>query len=226
MKRPRIRQLGERAVTIDFGNRIDAGLNDRVVALAASFGRDAFPGFVECLPAYSSLTVFYDPVAVRKAGPDRADAAGFVREFCLRRAAELSVEGAADVKTVEIPVSFAPEDAPDLADLAASNGLEPEETIGIFLAGEYRVYMLGFLPGFAYLGELDERIAAPRLETPRKRVPRGSVGIAGRQTGIYPFDSPGGWRLIGRTGTVMFDPRRDPPSLLSAGDRVKFVKAV
>jgi inhibitor of KinA len=137
-------------------------------------------------------------------------------------AGELKELGAVENRRIEIPVKFGGDYGPDLDTAAALSGLAPDEFVSIFLEREYRVYMLGFLPGFPYMGEVDERIAVPRLASPRTRVPRGSVGIAGRQTGIYPLESPGGWQLIGRTDVKMFEPESDPPVLLQPGDLVTF----
>ncbi|HEX8638388.1 MAG TPA: 5-oxoprolinase subunit PxpB, partial [Pyrinomonadaceae bacterium] len=130
-----------------------------------------------------------------------------------------------NARLVEIPVYFDDESAPDLRFVAETNNLSPNEVIEIFTSQIYRVYMLGFLPGFAYMGEIDDRIAAPRKTSPRLKVPAGSVGIAGRQTGIYPFASPGGWQIIGRTDVDLFTPNRENPTYLRAGDSVKFCKA-
>jgi KipI family sensor histidine kinase inhibitor len=137
-------------------------------------------------------------------------------------AAEGPATGAAPV---HISVTYGGADGPDLASVAAFASCSEEDVIRLHTENVYRVYMLGFLPGFAYLGSVDPRIAMPRLGTPRLRVPAGSVGIAGAQTGIYPSEMPGGWRIIGRTSIKLFDPTRDEPSMLKAGDRVKFVAA-
>jgi inhibitor of KinA len=132
-------------------------------------------------------------------------------------------ESSADARTVEVPVSYGGGDGPDLAAVAAFAGCPEDEVIRLHTATEYRVYMLGFLPGFPYMGLVNEKIAMPRLDSPRLRVPPGSVGIAGLQTGIYPFESPGGWRIIGRTALRLFDESRPDPFLFKAGDRVRFV---
>ncbi|HLM01263.1 MAG TPA: 5-oxoprolinase subunit PxpB, partial [Pyrinomonadaceae bacterium] len=190
--------LGENALTIDFGNEISLALNNKVLRLAAFLDENKFAGFGEIVPAYSSLTVFFDVFAVRKNFPEFPTAFAAVRAF-LENALENSgeIEFAAS-RLIEIPVSFAESSAPDLEFVAAENNLSRGKVIEIFLSKTYRVFMLGFLPGFAYLGETDERIAAPRKPVPRLKVPKGSVGIAERQTGIYPFESPGGWQIIGK----------------------------
>jgi KipI family sensor histidine kinase inhibitor len=145
-------------------------------------------------------------------------------EATVRAAASAAAElAAAPPRRVEIPVTYGGEAGPDLDFVARRAGLTPAQVVGLHTGREYRVYLMGFTPGFAYLGELDERIETPRLETPRLRVPAGSVGIAGRQTGIYPLESPGGWRLIGLTALTLFDPAAAAPFLLAPGDLVRFV---
>jgi len=166
-------------------------------------------------PAYASILIDFDPLAIRHSGVERA-------------AAELFAEAAAapvpEPRLVEIPVVYGGEYGPDLEGVAALTGLTPDEVVAIHSGAEYLVYFLGFSPGFPYLGGMPESIAAPRLETPRRRVPAGSVAIGGRQTGVYPMASPGGWRIIGRTPLRLFDLAADPPVLLQMGDRVRFVE--
>jgi len=165
---------------------------------------------------YASVTVYFDPLAV---GPTEV-------EERLRRAATLRAGATVTAgRRVDVPVHYGGEDGPDVEDVAAFARCSSEEVIARHAAREYRVFMLGFLPGFPYMGIVDERIALPRRATPRLAVPAGSVGIAGLQTGIYPVESPGGWRLIGRTSLGLFDPGARPPSLLQAGDIVRFLRA-
>ncbi|AHL22642.1 5-oxoprolinase subunit PxpB [Thermococcus nautili] len=203
--------LGDSALLVSFGEVIDEETNDRVHALAGAIEKANFEWLVEVVPAYSSLEVIYDPKLIDFEGVKRAIQG---LEFSAEK-----FEG----RLVEIPVLYGGEHGPDLEFVAEYNGLTPEEVIEIHSKPVYRVYFLGFLPGFAYLGGMDERIATPRLEKPRLKVPAGSVGIAGKQTGIYPLESPGGWRLIGRTPLRLFNPSKEPPTLLQPGDRVKFV---
>jgi len=203
--------LGDSALLVSFGEVIDEETNDRVHALAKAIEKASFEWLVEVVPAYSSLAVIYDPKLIDFDGVKRAIQG---LEFSAEK-----FEG----KLVEIPVLYGGEYGPDLEFVAEYNGLTPEEVIEIHSKPVYRVYFLGFLPGFAYLGGMDERIATPRLEKPRLKVPAGSVGIAGKQTGIYPLESPGGWRLIGRTPLRLFNPSKEPPTLLQPGDKVKFV---
>ncbi len=222
---PRIFQLGESAITVEFGDSISETLNDRAVSLAERFDRAPFPGFIESVPAYASTTVFYDPVAVRRAFPDFNAAGDAVKVLIDSAIAGLDRRETKTAKPIEIPVDFSAECGLDLEALAVRSSLKVTDVISIFTARIYRVYMIGFLPGFAYMGEVDERIASPRKETPRTLVPNGSIGIAGRQTGIYSLDSPGGWQIIGRTDVSMFRPEDEEPCFLKAGDHVQFVPA-
>lgn len=218
----RIFPLGENALTIEFANKISEELNDRVLYLAHYFEQHHFPGFIETVPAYSSLTIFFDLHRVKARFPKFAtgfEAVKDIAEKALRKAAPVVQQ---ESTPIEIPVFFDEASAPDLKDLAALHGLTREQVIEIFTSKIYRVYMLGFLPGFAYMGEVDERIATPRREIPRVRVQKGSVGIAGRQTGIYPFDSPGGWQIIGRTTEHLFTPDDDTPCFFRPGEKIKF----
>jgi len=220
---PKIFPLGDGALTVDFGNTISVELNDRAIALASYFSGNPFEGFIEAVPAYSSVSIFYDLVEVRRNFAEFETAFDAVLEIVRASLDRVSSEIGKVSRTIEIPVDFGPDAAPDLVRIAAHRGLTVEETVGIFTSGTYRVYMLGFLPGFAYMGEVDVRIAVPRRDSPRLKVPRGSVGIAGRQTGIYLLESPGGWQIIGRTDLELFTPDAKTPCLLAPGDNVRFV---
>jgi len=217
--------LGDSALTVEFGNEISAALNNRALNLACFFDANPFSGFVETVPAYASLTVFYDVSTVRKNFSEFPTAFAAVKTLAENALRNLDNRAASDARLIEIPVCFRKEFALDLESLAASSNLSTEKVIEIFLAKNYLVYMLGFLPGFAYMGEVDERIAAPRKSSPRLKVPKGSVGIAGQQTGIYSLESPGGWQIIGRTNVELFTPNEKTPTLLQAGDWVKFYQA-
>ncbi len=222
----RIFPLGDAALTVEFGTDISEALNKKALALADRFERDGFSGFIECAPAYASTTIFYDLVAVRRAFPQFPTAYDAVCSFVADAMTKADKSVAGDrAGTIEIPVRFDADAAPDLEFVAEKNGLSTDRVIDIFLDKTYRVFMLGFLPGFSYMGEVDERIATPRKSTPRLAVPKGSVGIAGRQTGIYSLKSPGGWQIIGRTDVNMFTPDAASPTLLDAGDSVRFVRA-
>ena len=214
--------IGDNALTIEFGSEIAVELNDRVVQTAEFFERNPFDGLIEMLPAYASLSFFYDVQVVRKNFPDLATAFDAVKYLAENALQNLNESPIVNARLIEIPVSFDAEFALDLEFVAQTNGLSADEVIEIFLARTYRVYMLGFLPGFAYMGEVDECIAAPRKTSPRLKVPKGSVGIAGRQTGIYPLESPGGWQIIGATNVELFTPNAESPTFLQAGDSVKF----
>src|SRR5687768_4140864 len=222
---PKIFPLGVGAVTVDFGNEISLSLNTKAISLAAYLERHRFPGLIEAVPAYSSVGVFYYPSEVRQHIPESETAFAAVSgiiEAALQNQIE-TVE--ADPRLIEIPTDFSEEAAVDIDVIAAYGGLSSAKVIDLFASKTYRVFMLGFLPGFSYMGEVDSRIAVPRKESPRKKVPKGSVGIAGNQTGIYPLESPGGWQIIGRTDLEMFTPGNESPCLLKPGDHVKFVRA-
>jgi KipI family sensor histidine kinase inhibitor len=201
--------VGESALSVEFGDAIDPALNARVRGLDRVLGDEGFPGFREAIPTYRALLVLYDPRATRYA------------EACahLRRLAEAAPAGETAGALHVVPTRYGGEDGPDLAEVARRHGLGETEVVGAHASAEYTAFMLGFTPG---LGLLPEALATPRRSTPRVRVPAGSVAIAGRQTGIYPVASPGGWSLIGRTSVRLFDPFADPPSLIQPGDRVRF----
>ncbi|MEP7148572.1 MAG: 5-oxoprolinase subunit PxpB [Acidobacteriota bacterium] len=220
---PKIFALGDRCITVDFGNKISIELNNKTLSLASRLSDYPFRGFIEAVPAYSSVAVFYDAVEVRRNLSEfnsAFEAVSNILRVALRQPdATLQTDG----RIFEIPVDFSERAALDLNFVASYANLSSGEVIDRFLAKAYRVYMIGFLPGFAYMGDVDERIAAPRKDSPRTRVPKGSVGIASRQTGIYPLESPGGWQIIGQTDIELFTPNDSTPSLLRAGDEVRFV---
>lgn len=215
--------LSDSSITIDFGAVIDAGINSLVAQLFDYCNKYPFDGYIECVPAYASLTVFYEVIAVRNAHPQANTAYAIVETYLVNAMINLESIESQEPDLIEIPVVY---DGEDLAFVAAHNQLTIEEVIRIHTQAVYRVYMMGFLPGFAYLGGMDERIATPRKSTPRIKVPAGSVGIAGEQTGIYPLESPGGWQLIGRTSIPLFNMDSPNPTLLKAGDLVRFVREV
>lgn len=219
--------LGDSAITIDLGNCIDEYHNIKSIAIHEWLAARPFPGRLDVIAAYSSVTVFYDPVGLVLAGIAGPMGAYSWLEGLLRRAWEEAVAipaglPAAEPRMVDIPVCYEGEYAPDLERVAAQKGLSPEEVVGLHTAGRYRVYMIGFLPGFPYLGRLDNRLDIPRKPQPEV-VRAGGVGIAGMQTGIYPLDSPGGWWIIGRTPVRLFDADAGSPALLRAGDQVRFL---
>ena len=221
--RPRISSLGDDCVTVDIGNEISIDLNSEAIALAARLNEFKFPGLVEAVPAYSSVSVFFDLAVVRRSVEQSETAWTSITRYIDQALEDLPVNANENGRTVQIAVDFSEEVAQDLDRVADFARMTRSEVIELFTSKTYRVYMLGFLPGFAYMGEVDERIAIPRHESPRTSVPKGSVGIAGRQTGIYPFHSPGGWQIIGKTSDEMFSLNREPNSLLMPGDEVRFV---
>ena len=217
----RIFSLGDSALTIDFGNVIDETINKRILALFKQLQQHPLPGMIEVVPAYSSLSIFYDVVALRK----NVSHHNTVNEWMQREADKFMQQhieidpGSSTI--MNIPVCYDEEFGTDLQQIAKEKKLSKEEIIRFHCSKQYRVFMLGFLPGFPYMGEVDEKIAMPRKSQPRQ-VAAGSVAIAGGQTGIYPLASPGGWSVIGRTPLKLFDPEKEKPSLLNAGDTVEF----
>ncbi len=208
----RILPYGDSYIYVAFKNEISEAVNDRVVALCGAIDNASFSWVKNCIPAYCTLLIEYDSTAI-----------GFnTASQCVRELVNSGKANPVNRRTVIIPVCYGGEYGPDMQVLCSHCGLSPEEVTAIHSSPEYRVYMLGFRPGFPYLGGMDGRIAMPRKQTPRLKVPAGSCGIAGEQTGIYPCESPGGWQIIGRTPLKLFDAGRQEPSLLRAGDLVKF----
>ncbi|MBL0182191.1 MAG: 5-oxoprolinase subunit PxpB [Chitinophagaceae bacterium] len=216
-----ISALSETALLVSFDNAIDDAINETVIALQQAFTADFFTGFIETVPAYSSLAVFYDAVAIRKYHPGETTAFDFVKKHTERLMAGLVDTVTENEKElITVPVYY---NGDDLDEVAGQHKISVEELVHIHAEKIYRVFMIGFQPGFAYMGKLDERIATARKASPRTMVPAGSVGIAGFQTGIYPFSSPGGWQLIGQTPSKIFDKEQTTPCLFKAGDYIKFI---
>ena len=211
--------LGDRTILITLGDSINEVTHRRVRAACAHIERSDIPGVTELVPAFASVAVHYDPVAV--SGGAGSPYQRLVRQLDARLGS-LTVDAVIPAAVVEVPVCYGGDLGPDLEDVAHQHEMTPAEVVRIHARGEYLVYMIGFMPGFAYMGGLDERIATPRRGSPRTEVPAGTVGIGGNQTGVYPLPSPGGWNLIGRTPMRMFQADRDPPTRLHAGDRVRF----
>jgi len=212
-----VRLCGDSMLLVELEPSIDPVINERAILLASKVrGRNA-RGVRDVVPGYCTVGVHFDPLQTDLAALEHAVAADM--------ASIGSVEAVADRAPIEIPVEYGGDGGPDLKAVAEFAGCSEAEVVRRHQQGLYRVYMLGFVPGFAYMGRVDPSIAAPRHRVPRERVPAGSVGIAGAQTGVYPIDSPGGWQLIGRTSTVMFEAGRERPSLLGPGDLVRFVAA-
>ena len=209
----KFRTASDRAVIAYLGDSIGAESHTRVVRLLRAIELDRPPWLLNLHPAYCSLLVTFDALAVEPAE---------VEATLTRLEHEAGAARDEEPRTVEIPVCYGGECGPDLEALAAAHGHTPGRVIEIHSGEVYRAYFLGFAPGFAYLGDVPESIATPRHSTPRRSVPAGSVGIAGRQTGVYPFATPGGWQLIGRTPLAMFRADRAEMSLIALGDRVRF----
>ena len=208
----RFLSAGDRALVVEFGDHIDRALSEEVLRLAASLRADELLGIVETVPTFRSLMVHYDPLVT-----SRAELEGAIASLLDR---EPGPRGAATVWRV--PVCYEDEFAPDLAEVARLSGLAPDEVVRLHSSVRYHVYMLGFLPGFPYLGDLPAELSLPRRADPRVRVPPGSIAIATSLSAIYPYESPGGWHLIGTTPLRLFDLDHPKPALLAPGDAVLF----
>jgi len=218
----RIYYLSEHALTIEFGQEIAEHIFRKVHGFNNLLYRQPFPGFVTTVPAYATLTIYYDILKVAAADMAGMDCFEKVSGYLTMLANAQKNTPVPKSAPIAIPVCYGGDLGPDIDEVASLNQLSAQEVIQLHSAATYLVYMIGFVPGFAYMGGLDEKLATPRKTTPLKAVPAGSVGIAGQQTGIYPLQSPGGWQIIGQTPLVLFDVHRPQPSLLKAGDRVIF----
>jgi KipI family sensor histidine kinase inhibitor len=212
---PRVTAFGESALLIELGDVFDESLAGwaRALALQWSFG--------PAVPAYASVVVSFDPERIEPEIAERRAREMLARGTTYLAEADPARPDKLRTRLIEIPTRY---DGPDIGDTASRSGMSVDELVTVHSGREYSAIFVGFMPGFAYLGRLDARIVAPRLERPRAHVPGGSVAIADGQTGVYPFTSPGGWRLIGSTDVVMFDPSADEPARIRAGDRVRFVR--
>ena len=206
-------QASDQSMLMYLGEEIALPTHQRVLKLLRLLQKEAPPWLRNVQPAYCSLMLTFDPCCVHP-----AEVEATLQQFEERAQSERCPKP----RLVEIPVCYDEEFAPDLDEVAKAHGLNPQDVIRLHSSRTYHAYFLGFAPGFAYLGQLPEEIATPRLKTPRKKVPVGSVGIAGNQTAVYPFATPGGWRLIGRTPLTLFRANRKPMELISIGDRVRF----
>jgi KipI family sensor histidine kinase inhibitor len=209
---PRIIPASDRSLLVSFGEEISLDAHHAVLRLTR--GLEGAPEVLNLHPSYSSVLIDFDPRRHRHAAME-----DLVRER-LEKAPEPAPN---ESRLVEIPVQYGGDLGPDLNDVAQHTGLPPERVVEIHSSAEYLVYFLGFSPGFPYLGGMPAEISTPRLASPRKQVPAGSVAIGGSQTGVYPLATPGGWRIIGRTSLKLFDVQSDPPALLRMGDRVRFI---
>lgn len=213
--------LGDSAATIDLGNIIDEALNDKVIAMQQWLLANPFEGVKDILVAYSSITIIYDTALIKKIFHPSSTVFDFIKQKLQQAYYNSLVLPAEDTATIHIPVCYDDEFGIDLNQMAGQKQISKEEIVRLHTSKQYRVYMIGFLPGFSYMAGVDERLITPRKEQPVNVVP-GSVGIAGAQTGIYPFHSPGGWNIIGRTPVQLFDPASKELVKLKAGDRVQF----
>ncbi len=209
----RILPAGDLALVVEFGNEISPSCNDKVRRLNQCFKRQDIPGIIETVPTYRSLLIYYDPLKLS------------YKKLCRYIKAFFGAgpeTGAYHKKRIEIPVCYGGRYGEDLADVAQHVGMSEAEVISLHSGTDYLIYMMGFLPGFPYLGGMDGRLKTPRLPNPRTAIPAGSVGIGGEQTGVYPIASPGGWRLIGRTPLKLYDSGNEKPTLYQTGDYVRF----
>jgi len=205
---------GDRALLVEYGDGIDPVINEKVRAMTTLLKRNLPAGVEAVVPAYRSLSIIYDPLATTP---------GRLAEILHALEADSRAAEIAKAKVVPIPVCYGGEFGPDIGVVAEHTGLREDEIVVIHIAVDYPIYMIGFTPGFCYLGGLDRRLQMPRRKTPRTNLPAGSVGVAESQTGMYPVDSPGGWQIIGRTPLRLFAPARENPFLYEAGDRIRFV---
>jgi len=212
--RHRLVQAGDAALVVEFEDRIDPGISAMAAALADGLNAEDVAGVRDIVPTYRSVTVYFDPLRT-----NQETLAAAIERLAARTASRETHRR----DQIQIPVCYGGDHGPDLVRVAAFAGLSEADVVDLHSSAVYRVLMLGFTPGFAYMGLVDSRIAAPRLEMPRPRVARGSVGIAREQTGIYPSETPGGWQLIGRTPVRPFDLSKPDPFLFRAGDEVRFV---
>ena len=209
-----IQPLGDTGIIIQFGTEISEAIYQQIRQYVYWLEQSCIEGIVEWVPAYTTLAVFYRPNIISY---------DELSQKLLKIGEKIESMPVPDPIVIEIPTLYGKEAGPDIQFVAETNGLSVEEVVKIHSSSDYLIYMIGFVPGFPYLGGMDKRIAAPRKKTPRSRIPAGSIGIAGEQTGIYPLETPGGWQIIGRTPVKLYDPQKQDPILLKAGDYIRFV---
>ena len=212
--KPRIVPLGDSTLLVQFGDEIDLTINQRVHTFANLIANSVISGVIETVPAYATLLVHYDSLILSFTQ---------IKDHLRAQISQMEENESRKPRRIEVPVRYGGELGPDLEFVASHCGLRVENVIRIHSGKIYSVYMMGFTPGYPYMGKLDDALITPRLETPRTRVPAGTVAIAGSQTGIYSIESPGGWQLIGWTPLKLFDPESESPFLFSPGDEVKFI---
>lgn len=218
-----IKPLGDSALIVQLGEGIDPEIHERVKYTSKLLSDNPFDGFIEIVPAYNNLTVYYDPYIVHSTQKGTLTAFKKVCNYLMPLVQHFEIDKTERPRKISIPVCYGGEFGPDIENVAEYHNMTTEEVIRIHAGSECLVYMLGFAPGFPFMGGMDTRIATPRKETPRLSIPPGSIGIAGKQTGIYPFETPGGWQIIGRTPLNLFLPNMSPPTLLQAGDIIHFI---
>lgn len=205
---------GDKSLVMEFGNNISPEINTKIRSMVTAIDESEFHGIEEVIPTYRSILIIYNPLII-----DYQD----IIDKLKKMETHLNDTSNNEVRIIELPTVYGGEYGPDIEFVAKHNNLTIEEVIEIHSSTDYLLYMLGFTPGFGYLGGMSEKIETPRLQVPRTKIPAGSIGIAGKQTGIYPIDSPGGWQLIGRTPVKLYDPLAEPPVLLNAGDYIRFI---
>ncbi|WP_079508782.1 5-oxoprolinase subunit PxpB [Mesobacillus jeotgali] len=214
--------LGDNAIIVELGKDINIETQHKVQFVVSLLDKYAKDWMIEYIPAFTTVTLFYDPLKVMRDSNKDELPYYYVRSWLQSSLTRIAIATDTTQRVVEIPVCYGGELGPDIEFVARHNNLAAEEVIHLHSNGEYIVYMIGFAPGFPYIGGMSEKIATPRKETPRLKIPPRSVGIAGKQTGVYPIETPGGWQLIGRTPLELFRPEEDPPTLLRPGDRIRF----
>ncbi|WP_027624205.1 5-oxoprolinase subunit PxpB [Clostridium lundense] len=211
---PKYLIAGDKAITVEFGNEIKEEINKLVRSMSYAINNKNIEGIVEIIPTYRSISIQYNPLII-----SIEELIDKLKEIH----SNIDKVQLPPTKVIQIPTVYGGEYGPDIEFIAQHNNISVEEVIKLHTSVDYLIYMLGFTPGFTYLGGLPKEIETPRLKTPRTKIPAGSTGIAGKQTGIYPIQSPGGWQLIGRTPLKLYDPKRNPPIILNAGDYLRFV---
>lgn len=219
-----IRALGDSALVVQLDNEINVQTHQKIVTIIDLMEAEPFNGFIEAVPGYNNLTVFYDPITVLlHEQKTNQTAFHFVSSYMLNYVNKTKSKSSINHRLIEIPVLYGEEFGPDLEYVAKYNNITPEKVIELHTEKDYLVYMIGFAPGFPYLADVHKNISTPRKEKPRPKIPAGSVGIAGEQTGMYPLESPGGWQIIGQTPIELFTPEQSPPTLLQSGDKIRFI---
>lgn len=220
-----VRPLGDSALVIQLDKSISPTIHNQIIGIVELLESDPFEGFIEAVPSYNNITIFYDPVIVYLNNQIHLKKTSFeiVCAFMMNYVRKSDCKLPIKNRLVEIPVIYGGRFGPDLEFVAKTNHITPEKVVELHTKKDYLVYMIGFTPGFPYLADINKKITTPRKKKPRQKIPAGSVGIAGEQTGIYPLESPGGWQVIGRTPIELFNPKSSPPSLLKSGDEIRFI---